>query len=266
MSKASIFTLGCRVNQYESDAIEERLVNEGFEIVPFGEKCDVVIINTCTVTAESDRKSRQHIRRAHSFSPDAAIIVTGCFAHVAPDQVKAIEGVSAVANNKDKGVCLFVIGKNSIDKGMRIIGSHIDSPRIDLKANPLYQEANLGLFKTHYYGGIKKYQWVSLPLALHGVVILKDGSKEDICDSIWGILYYGYYHSRCVECTCNLYTGKIGNACDNCFGRHILYDSIAEIRSVNTGRNSRIPKRNENISTFKKGQTCIIFDNRTYTV
>ena len=104
MSKASIFTLGCRVNQYESDAIEERLVNEGFEIVPFGEKCDVVIINTCTVTAESDRKSRQHIRRAHSFSPDAAIIVTGCFAHVAPDQVKAIEGVSAVANNKDKGV------------------------------------------------------------------------------------------------------------------------------------------------------------------
>lgn len=90
-------------------------------------------------------------------------------------------GDKIYANNKDKGVCLFVIGKNSIDKGMRIIGSHIDSPRIDLKANPLYQEANLGLFKTHYYGGIKKYQWVSLPLALHGVVILKDGSKVDIC-------------------------------------------------------------------------------------
>ncbi len=102
MSKASIFTLGCRVNQYESDAIEERLRREGMEIVPFGEKCDVTIINTCTVTAESDRKSRQHIRRAHSISPDAAIIVTGCFAHVAPEQVKCIEGVSAIADNKDK--------------------------------------------------------------------------------------------------------------------------------------------------------------------
>ena len=90
-------------------------------------------------------------------------------------------GDKIYANNRDKSVCLFVIGKNSIEKGMRIIGSHIDSPRIDLKANPLYQEGNLGLLKTHYYGGIKKYQWVSLPLALHGVVILKDGSKVDIC-------------------------------------------------------------------------------------
>ena len=104
MSKASIFTLGCRVNQYESDAIEERLRALGMEIVPFGEKSDVTIINTCTVTAESDRKSRQHIRRAIAASPDSAVIVTGCFAHVAPDRVKDIEGVSAVVNNKDKNL------------------------------------------------------------------------------------------------------------------------------------------------------------------
>lgn len=90
-------------------------------------------------------------------------------------------GDKIYANNKDKGVCLFLIGKNTIENGMRIIGSHIDSPRLDLKANPLYEEANLGLFKTHYYGGIKKYQWLSLPLALSGVVILKDGRKIDIC-------------------------------------------------------------------------------------
>ncbi len=102
MLKASIFTLGCRVNQYESDAIEEQLKNNGFEIVPFGNKCEVVIINTCTVTAESDRKSRQHIRRAIAASPDAAVIVTGCFAHVSPDEAAAIKGVSAVVNNKDK--------------------------------------------------------------------------------------------------------------------------------------------------------------------
>ncbi len=102
MPKASLFTLGCRVNQYESDAIEEQLVNRGFEIVPFGENCDIVIINTCTVTAESDRKSRQHIRRAKKSAPDAAIIVTGCFAHISPDEAKAIDGVAAVIGNKDK--------------------------------------------------------------------------------------------------------------------------------------------------------------------
>lgn len=102
MPKASLFTLGCRVNQYESDAIEEQLINKGFEIVPFGDNCDIVIINTCTVTAESDRKSRQHIRRAKKGAPDAAIIVTGCFAHISPDEAKAIEGVAAVIGNKDK--------------------------------------------------------------------------------------------------------------------------------------------------------------------
>lgn len=102
MYRASIFTLGCRVNQYESDAIESALKDEGFEIVPFGEKCDAVIINTCTVTAESDRKSRQHIRRAIASSPDAVIIATGCFAHVSPDEAKAIEGVSAVVDNDSK--------------------------------------------------------------------------------------------------------------------------------------------------------------------
>ncbi len=102
MLRASIFTLGCRVNQYESDAIEEQLVKKGFEIVPFGEKCDIVILNTCTVTAESDRKSRQHIRRAQKSSPDASIIVTGCFAHVSPGEAERIKGVTSVIGNKDK--------------------------------------------------------------------------------------------------------------------------------------------------------------------
>lgn len=90
-------------------------------------------------------------------------------------------GQKIYAVNKDKGVALFVIGKNNLEKGMRIVGGHIDAPRIDLKPNPLYQEANLGFFKTHYYGGIKKYQWTATPLAIHGVVILNDGKKVDIC-------------------------------------------------------------------------------------
>ncbi|WP_455539420.1 aminopeptidase [Terrisporobacter sp.] len=89
-------------------------------------------------------------------------------------------GDKIFVENKDKGVALFVIGEKDIEKGMKIIASHIDSPRLDLKQNPLYEDDNLAYFKTHYYGGIKKYQWVSMPLALYGVVVLSDGTKVDI--------------------------------------------------------------------------------------
>jgi len=89
-------------------------------------------------------------------------------------------GMKVYANNKSKGVAMFVMGKESILKGMNIIGSHIDAPRIDLKQFPLYEDGELALLKTHYYGGIRKYHWVSLPLALHGVVIKSNGEKLDI--------------------------------------------------------------------------------------
>lgn len=83
--------------------------------------------------------------------------------------------------NRNKGVALFVIGKKNIESGMKIVGGHIDSPRLDLKPNPLYDDSDLAMLKTHYYGGIKKYQWVTIPLAMYGVVILKDGTSVDIC-------------------------------------------------------------------------------------
>ncbi|MCT4508366.1 MAG: aminopeptidase [Tepidibacter sp.] len=89
-------------------------------------------------------------------------------------------GSKIYANNKGKGVALFVIGQKEIEKGMKIVGSHIDSPRLDLKPFPLYEDGNLALLKTHYYGGIKKYQWTSIPLSMHGVVYTKDGNKVDI--------------------------------------------------------------------------------------
>lgn len=79
-------------------------------------------------------------------------------------------------NNRGKTVAFAVIGKNAVEQGTRITAAHIDSPRLDLKPNPLYEEIELALFKTHYYGGIKKYQWTAVPLALHGVFAKKDGS------------------------------------------------------------------------------------------
>lgn len=90
-------------------------------------------------------------------------------------------GDKVYSNNKGKTIALFIIGSEPIESGLKILGAHIDSPRLDAKQNPLYEDTDIALLDTHYYGGIKKYQWVTLPLALHGVVVKKDGTVIDIC-------------------------------------------------------------------------------------
>ncbi len=82
--------------------------------------------------------------------------------------------------NREKAIILAVIGRKSVKEGVHISAAHIDSPRLDLKPNPLYEDNEIALFKTHYYGGIKKYQWVTIPLSLHGVVYKKDGARVDV--------------------------------------------------------------------------------------
>ena len=82
--------------------------------------------------------------------------------------------------NREKSMYLGIIGENSIENGMHIIGSHVDSPRLDLKPNPLYEDTGLAYFKTHYYGGIKKYQWTTIPLSIHGVIVKTNGEKIEI--------------------------------------------------------------------------------------
>ena len=89
-------------------------------------------------------------------------------------------GSKVYANNMGKAVMLLNIGEDIVNKGMNILGAHIDSPRLDVKQNPLYESENLAYLDTHYYGGIKKYQWVTLPMAIHGVVCKPDGSKISI--------------------------------------------------------------------------------------
>ena len=83
-------------------------------------------------------------------------------------------------NNRGKAVILSIIGKNPVAEGVNIVAAHIDSPRMDLKQCPLYENTELAFFKTHYYGGIKKYQWTAIPLALHGVIITADGKKLEV--------------------------------------------------------------------------------------
>ncbi len=102
MRKVGLYTLGCKVSLYETEAIGEAFEAAGFTVCPFDEVCDVYVINTCTVTAESDAKSRKYIRRATRKNPHAVVIVVGCYSQRSPDEVARIEGVSAVIGTADK--------------------------------------------------------------------------------------------------------------------------------------------------------------------
>ncbi len=102
-------------------------------------------------------------------------------------------GDRVYAAHMGKTISLYVIGRRPIEEGMNILGAHIDSPRLDLKQNPLFEDTEMALLDTHYYGGVKKYQWVTLPMALHGVIVKKDGTVVNICvgedpaDPVFGV-------------------------------------------------------------------------------
>ena len=100
--KALFHTLGCKVNQYDTEAIKESFRKAGYDIVKEDEPADVCVINTCTVTGLADRKSRQFIRRAKKNNPDAVVAVTGCYAQISPREVSSIEGVSVIAGTNEK--------------------------------------------------------------------------------------------------------------------------------------------------------------------
>ena len=89
-------------------------------------------------------------------------------------------GDKVMANNMGKGLAMFILGNKGMEEGMNILGAHIDSPRIDLKQVPLFEDTEMAMLDTHYYGGIKKYQWVTIPLALHGVICKKDGTIVNV--------------------------------------------------------------------------------------
>ncbi len=116
MKKAAFYTLGCKVNQYETEAISGLFEKEGYEIVGFDEKADVYVINTCTVTNLSDRKSRQMIRRAKHNNEDSIVVVAGCYAQTAPGEVSSIPGVNLVIGTKDRSRIIEHIRKIESDR------------------------------------------------------------------------------------------------------------------------------------------------------
>lgn len=127
-------------------------------------------ISECKTERECTRRSIQ-MAEEHGYRNLKEIIA-------AKENIKS--GDKVYADNMGKAIVLFNIGKKPIEDGLKILGAHIDSPRLDVKQNPLYEDSDLVLMDTHYYGGIKKYQWTTIPLALHGVVALTDGSVIDV--------------------------------------------------------------------------------------
>lgn len=119
MKKAALYTLGCRVNQYETEAIAESFIKKGYEIVNFDDYADVYVINTCTVTNMSDRKSRQMIRKAKKTNPDAVVVAAGCYAQVSPEEALKIEGVDIVIGTSEKGR-IFELVEEYKKKGRKI--------------------------------------------------------------------------------------------------------------------------------------------------
>ncbi len=133
--------------------------------------CDYMdFISECKTERESVKASIEKAQ-AHGYRNIKDLIARG-------EKLKSGDKVYAV--NMDKALVLFQLGSDALEDGMNILGAHIDTCRLDVKQNPLYEDGGMAYFDTHYYGGIKKYQWVTLPLALHGVVIKKDGSKQEI--------------------------------------------------------------------------------------
>ena len=138
-----IYTLGCKVNQYESEAIKKLLEEKGFTVTDENDICSAYIINTCTVTGESDRKARQFIRRAITKNPDAYILVTGCFSQISPESIAAIDGVDYICGNTDK---LSVVSEL---EALFDIGKKNNAPKISVKdiENAPFEKMSIDSFR-----------------------------------------------------------------------------------------------------------------------
>ena len=143
MAKVGLYTLGCKVSLYETEAVSESFAEAGYEIAPFDEVCDVYVINTCTVTAESDAKSRKYIRRAIRKNPDAAVIVIGCYSQRSPDEVRAIDGVGAVIGTDSKMKCVEIAERLLSEKGKSPKGKIDKEGRVEQISNMEKEIPNL---------------------------------------------------------------------------------------------------------------------------
>lgn len=187
--KVAFTTLGCRVNQYESEAMTEKFINSGFDIVSFDSTADVYVINTCTVTNMGDRKSRQMINRAKKANNKAVIAVVGCYSQVAPEEISKIEGVDIVLGTKNKGDIVQWVYNVLNDKKQVVEVNDIFQNRVfeDLKIEE-YQDRTRAFLKVQ--DGCNRFcSYCLIPYA-RGPVCSKE--KEKVLDEIKELGRHGF--------------------------------------------------------------------------
>ncbi|MGN1114971.1 MAG: MiaB/RimO family radical SAM methylthiotransferase, partial [Candidatus Ornithomonoglobus sp.] len=188
MKTASFYTLGCKVNQYETEAVSEMFADNGYRIVPFYEKSDIYIINTCSVTSMSDRKSRQMIRRAKKTNPDALIAVMGCYSQTSPDEVLAIDGVNLVLGTKDRGSAMRLLETLKPGDKLNAVTS--------VKDNHVFEELTVKRCMDHTRAYIKIQdgcsQFCSYCIIPYARGPVRSRKEEEILDEVKTLAQAGY--------------------------------------------------------------------------
>lgn len=188
METAAFYTLGCKVNQYETEAISERFADKGYKVVPFTEKSDYYIINTCSVTSMSDRKSRQMIRRAKKANPNALIAVMGCYSQTAPDEVLSIDGVNLVLGTKDRASVLPLLESMKPGDKLNAVTSVMD--------NHVFEELTVRRCMDHTRAYIKIQdgcsQFCSYCIIPYARGPVRSRSESEILDEVKTLAEAGY--------------------------------------------------------------------------
>ena len=188
MKKAAFYTLGCKVNQYETEAMAELFADSGYEIKEFTEVADVYVINTCSVTNMGDRKSRQIIRRAKKPNPNAVIAVTGCYAQTAPDEVLAIEGVNLVLGTKDRKNIVTLVEELNTESNI----NHVS----DIMSNHEFEELQIKQYSNRTRAFIKIQegcnQFCSYCIIPYARGPVRSRAKDDVVREIKELAHNGF--------------------------------------------------------------------------
>ena len=188
MKKAAFYTLGCKVNQYETEAMAELFADSGYEIKEFTEVADVYVINTCSVTNMGDRKSRQIIRREKKLNPNAVIAVTGCYAQTAPDEVLAIEGVNLVLGTKDRKNIVTLVEELNTESNI----NHVS----DIMSNHEFEELQIKQYSNRTRAFIKIQegcnQFCSYCIIPYARGPVRSRAKDDVVREIKELAHNGF--------------------------------------------------------------------------
>lgn len=187
-NKAAFCTLGCKVNQYETEAIREMFENEGYECIPFNEKADIYVINTCSVTNMGDRKSRQMIHRARKLNPEAVIVVTGCYAQTSSDDVIDMDGVNLVIGTKDRKNMVNFLRDLSPQSKINLVG--------DIMHNHEFEELNITKYedRTRAYIKIQEgcSQFCTYCIIPYARGPIRSRKEEDVINEITKLAQNGF--------------------------------------------------------------------------